>query len=168
MNKVSVSIFLLFSLLLSSCKFTQKEEFPSFPDIGVASDALNKDLDMFLRPSWNTFKIGDDIAVSVHLKSDIQVRFDASFNARMYILVKQSQTWTEVPNFITTDAGGLSFGTNEIVLDKHLPDGSAFVHPIIEKQDEEVTLLIMIKGAVLENNQETNSIGSYIILTLKP
>ena len=85
MNRPFLCIFLLASFLLSGCQ----PDLPPLPDIGVPANILNKDLDIFFMPSReNTFKIGDEIVLDVHLKSDIQVKVNENFNEQMYLLDK--------------------------------------------------------------------------------
>jgi len=91
------------------------------------------------------------------------------FGAKMYLLDQQNQKWVEVTDFIDSDTSGVEIflPQDDITLDVNNPNRIVIVHPIIEKKDQEVTLLIMIKGTVLENNQETGLVGSYIVTTLK-
>jgi hypothetical protein len=169
MSKTFLSILLLFSLLVHGCQYSQNIELPPVPDFGVASNRLNKDLELFLRKSYNTFKIGDTIVLDIHLKSDIQVRPNPNFDARMYLLNRQSNQWEEVPDFSKNDAGGIFFDTSDFVLNANNPNAAISVHPILDKKEEAITLLIAIKGKVLDaNNHEIGWTGSYIVVTLKP
>ena len=99
---VLLALLPLLTFLLSSCSLSQKANVPDLPDMGIAIDALNKDIEIFTRPSRNTFKVDDDIVVDMHLKSNIEVKSDASFNTKLYILDEKRQTWIEVQNLYTT------------------------------------------------------------------
>ena len=113
MSKTFLSILLLLSFLVQGCQFSQNIELPPVPDFGVASNSLNKDLELFLRKSYNTFKIGHTIVLDIHLKSDIRVKPNPNFDARMYLLNKQSNQWEEVPDFSKNDTGGFFLETND-------------------------------------------------------
>jgi hypothetical protein len=166
--KISFSIILLSVFLLSACESFIKSELPPLPDLGITQNILNADLEMLFRPSSdNTFKIGDAIVIDIHLKSDIQVKSDASFLSKLYLLDKKSNKWVEVPDFISYGAAGILIGTNEIILTPDNPNCAIVVSPIVENKSEEVTLLVTIKGEVLDN-KKNSWVGSYIVVNLKP
>ncbi len=166
--KTPFPILLLSVFLLSACESFIKADLPPLPDFGITQNIINKDLEILFRPSrGNTFKIGDDVVIDIHLKSDIQVKSDASFLSKLYLLDKKNKKWVEVPDFISYGAAGIFIGTNEIILTPDNPNCSVVVSPIIENKSDEVTLLVTIKGEVLDN-KENSWVGSYIIVNLKP
>ena len=63
---------------------------------------------------------------------------------------------------------GVSIGSNEVILSKSVPNYAVTVHPLLKNKSKDVTLLIMIKGAVMENDQEVGWTGSYLIVTVIP
>ncbi|MCC6261910.1 MAG: hypothetical protein IT311_13710 [Anaerolineales bacterium] len=167
--KKNLKLFLwigLFLFLAWSCSKKPKETFPSIPEIETSASHVNQDIDLILYRSQNTLKINDRIVVSLHLKTDIQVRSD--FDMKMYILDKKNDSWTEVMDNIDTSIP-LPLKQEIFILDKNNPVSVIVVHPALKEKDSEVKFLITVTGTIVENGKNTNrSTESYTIVTLTP
>lgn len=167
-NKI-LSILILLSILVQGCKYIQSAELPPIPSFVVNMENLNNDLEIFLRKPYNTLKVGDEIILDIHLKSDIRVKTNSNFEVKMYEMSTKSNTWEEVPDLIQSNSGVFTFSTSDFVLDKANPNVAIPMHPVFDSKKEPVTLLITVKGMIINsNNEEIDWTGSYIIITLEP
>jgi len=172
-NKRIIKAFLFASLLgilLLGCQQVAQTELPPVPNVDISSDSLNKDLLLFFRKSYNTFKKGEDIVLDIHLKSDIQVKFDSTFEPKIYLLDKQNMKWVEIQDQLSYGNSLIPLLKEDIVLDTNNPNFTVTLHPLFEKQgqNDEATLLIRVTGIVLNHGIEAGQTTSYITLTLKP
>jgi hypothetical protein len=169
MRKETVLLLQLifFAILISGCKSEKKEILPAIPGIDTSSSRVNQDIDLILRPSRNTFKIGEEVVIDVHLQSDIQMKSD--FDVKMYALDEKDNSWIEVEDF-AGDPDLLPLLEHEpFLLDKDNSYSIISVHPVLKEKNTEIKFLITVKGPILANSEKTSEVAeSYIIFSLHP
>ncbi len=151
--------------LLSGCQPFQNIQLPAIPTNEVISEKINKDLEISHKYFNNTFKIGDNITFEVHLITDIKV--DSNFDIKTYFLDENNTKWVAVENLNKPLSFITSVPHNSVILSRSNPITAVTVHPEIDNQTE-TNLLVIITGAVIDNEPKNEFVTSYIIVTLAP
>jgi len=161
-------------LLLLSVFACIPKKLPDIPDIGIHPDALNKDLQIEIIPSFNSFKIGEPISILVHLISDIEIETSPNFNARMFTMDTETSSWQEVSEISSHGIIKIpdEMKTSSIVLslkDNSVRELSVSLYPDLPNRTRPVDLLIIVTGNVIQNGRVSDQkVGAFIIVRLKP
>jgi len=159
---ISLYLILLPSLLLTGCD--KERSTAQMPDLGIPKEEINTRLHLSAPQGWNTFKIGDDIGISVDVVSANQIAFQHDYGAKIFVL--EDEKWKEVANFMKYPDGYL-------VLSQSNGDpfkiGSAVVEPILPEFNEAITLRIVLIGNIFIDGQITDEqTAGYVDVKLSP
>jgi hypothetical protein len=158
------SLYLIFSLSLLLAGCDNEPSKAQMPDIGITKEEINTRLHLSAPQGWNTFKIGDDIGLSVDVVTDDQIAFQHDYGAKIFML--EDEKWKEVANFMKYPDGYLVLSQSN---GDPFKSGSAVVDPILPELDEAITLRIILIGNIYIAGQITGEqTAGFIDVEIKP
>ncbi len=160
--KYKLYILVTIMILLTSCN---KNQLPDVAEIDLSKDEINSKIALDAPAGWNSFTIGDTIALSIVNTSDNQIIFDPSYGTRVFIF--ENNNWKETSNKL------VSLNDKEIVLEptKTQPGASGYtaVLPNLISGSKSIKMRIYVIGYVSRNNTKTEEqTGAYIDIVLRP
>jgi hypothetical protein len=164
--KVRFDLVISFSLLLliTACKDKPLTPAIPMPDIGIPHEEMNTKIHLTAPDGWNTFKIGDEVSLSVEVISNDKISFPPDYGARMFIL--ENSKWKEIPNFMKYPEGNLIISQTN---GNYLNVGGAPVDPLIPDQTKPVLLRIILVGNIYRDGQVTaEKTAAYIDVKMTP
>jgi hypothetical protein len=158
-------IFLAIMLIpISACDNNTPGSTNDMPDIGIPPDEFNKKVKLFAPDGWNTFRIGDSVALEVEVVGDEQIAFAPDYGARLFIYEKNQ--WLEVANFTNYPEGIFILSPAN---DDYLKLGAIGVKPILPDPNKAVMLRIILVGNIYRDGKITDEVtAAYIDVDLKP
>lgn len=144
-------MFFLIILFLISCE-NNPISTPIAPDVGVPQEELNKRLSLKAPREWNSFRIGEPIALSIDNMSDDDIAFDANFGTRVFLFLQDS--WIETSNQVK------NYYNDDIVIHPIKLDwtntSTIAVLPELVDQPRKVSVRIFIVGNIYEDGVRTD------------
>lgn len=156
-NTVLVSMIVI---TLSSCNGKASQTDPlsvSTPDIGVPIQSSNY-LEVTAPTGWNSFKAGDPIVLLIRNATNKKLTAKEDLGAKIFIFSKNS--WVEVKN-------KTAYSNSQIMLD---PDKTILLYVLPDLPDRSTSyhVKVFVVGKVIDNEQKTSEVASYIDLKLIP
>ena len=160
-------VIIIITIVLSSCgsvsKVMEQSALPT-PDVGIEVQN-QKYLEVAAPDGWNSFKTNKSVSLLIRNISDTQIIAEPDFGARIFVCT--TDKWIEVKNktvYLSESPFTLdpnkNFDTTKIV--------SFVVHPELPDDSVSSEIRIFIVGTLLENEQESKKVASYIDLKLNP
>lgn len=167
MNKAWLNIPTIIAIMVLSraCTNSSVSDVPE-PDIGVSSENMNKHFYIIAPSGWNTFRVGDDVAVTITVTSEKTIAFPINHGVRLFVL--QADKWNEVSNLMSYPPQG-AYNIVSPEDGSNSPQGTEVVVPDLQDTGEPQLLRIYLLGYIFEDGKVTDEkVASYIDIQLKP
>jgi hypothetical protein len=147
-------------IFLTSCN----NQLPDVTSIDIPKDEINSKIILDAPAGWNSFEVGDSIALGIVNTSNEQIIFDPSYGTRIFVY--ENNTWTETSNKL------VRLNDKDIILEptKTGPDASGYtaVLPNLLDESKNITMRIYVLGYVYRNNTKTDEkTGAFIDIVLR-
>jgi hypothetical protein len=160
--------FLILMIIISSCIKVAPDSsgVPGVPQYLQGAITENGEIIELDAPKgWNNFKIGDFVGLMVRNVSEKDLVFPNDFNVKIF--TKENDSYIEISNKTAYPS------SEEVVLEPN-PEFDAFkihtliVYPDIAVSDSTAYLRIFISGVLMENGKSSETVATYIDVTLYP
>jgi hypothetical protein len=157
-------IYFMIIITIFSSGCSRHSKIASMPDLGIPDEEMNRRIRLEVPDGWNTFKIGDGVALNVDNISTEPVSFQYDFGAKIFVL--QDKKWVEIPNLMKYPEGDLLLYPSQ---GGPFMQGEADVDPILSDTNQPVTIRIVLIGNIYRDGQITNDqTAAFIDVDLKP
>ena len=165
--KVRFELLICFSILVltgSGCNSKAPLPDNNIPDIGIRPEQMNTKVRLAAPEGWNTFKIDDEVILTLELVTEDQVVFPSGYGARLFIY--QNDHWLEINN-------DMKYPKGEILVQHHDRNDpvieSAGLAPLLPDPNKPVTVRMILIGHIYRGGKVTSEkTASYIDVRLKP
>ncbi len=164
MKKLKMTFFIIILIFLSSCQNQSILICDNSPDVIVSIKDVNKSIRLHIPTELNTFKIGDNLRITLENLSGKMILLQDDYGIKFFI--KINNNWYPIQNNYYYPSGEKQIPA----ADQANRSGALIVaHPELINNKEVSQIKVIIIGNTVNGTGEfNNKIGAYVDITLVP